>query len=182
MFVQLHINDFCNNQINYSINQSIEKKRNNLISFKTNNFTMCSNFALKLRPDHKINQKLQAWRNIGTLGICPHLLLGDTFKPYSNQGGRLYPLWFENVPPGLNLKKIKALISFDRRLILKTFSAELHKATTELLGYQWLIIYMLSLGLVLSTKILKNDSKLEYFGKISPKRPISGQNRNFEFL
>jgi len=82
----------------------------------------------------------------------------------------------------LNLKKIKALISFDRRLILKTFSAELHKATTELLGYQWLIIYMLSLGLVLSTKILKNDSKLEYFGKISPKRPISGRNRNFEFL
>ena len=44
-------------------------------------------------------------------------------------------------------------------MILKTFSAELHKATTKLLGYQWLIIHMLSLGLVLSMKILKNSSQ-----------------------
>jgi len=81
--------------------------------------------------------------------------------------GRLYQSDLKMFRPGLNSKKIKALISFDRRLILKTFSAELSKATTELLGYQWLIIFMLSLGLVLSTKILKNNSKLEYFGKIS---------------
>ena len=81
--------------------------------------------------------------------------------------GQIVPTLIWKCSARLEFKKIKALISFDRRLILKTFSAELHKATTELLGYQWLIIYMLSLGLVLSTKILKNNSKLEYFSKIS---------------
>ena len=68
------------------INQ-LRKKRNNLISFKTNNFTMCSNFALKLRPDHKINQKNSGLaEHIGTVGICPHLLLGDTLTLFPSRG------------------------------------------------------------------------------------------------
>ena len=61
---------------------------------------MCSNFALKLRPDHKINQKLQAWRNIlGRWGFV--LTYPIPIK------GQIIPIRFENVPLGLNLKKDK---------------------------------------------------------------------------
>ena len=48
---------------------------------------MCSNFALKLRPDHKINQKNTGLaEHIGTVGICPHLLLGDTLTLFQSKG------------------------------------------------------------------------------------------------
>ena len=69
-------------------------------------------------------------------------------------------------------KKIKALVSFDRRLILKTFSAELHKATTELLGYQWLIIYLLSLGFgFVYENIKKTTQNLNTLAKFQHKYP-----------
>ena len=42
---------------------------------------------------------------MGSVGICPHLLLSNALLSHSNQGGRLCPThrivstWFENIPP-----------------------------------------------------------------------------------
>lgn len=68
------------------INQLRKKE---IISFLSKQIVlqMCSNFALKLRPDHKINQKNTSLaEHIGTVGICPHLLLGDTLTLFPSRG------------------------------------------------------------------------------------------------
>ena len=113
---------------------------------------MSSIIAVKA-PDNRIVFKVKSWlvhwtnkspiptEHMGTVGICPHLLLADTLTLFQSGdrlclSHRLVPTWFENVPQGLFWGFLPLAISIDHLRLIIQLRPETHNTATYTLNRQ----------------------------------------------